>query len=265
MSNILVRIGKNSTEKALEFYQFLEFIGELALTFIRLLKNPKNFPYRSIVSVIETTGVNALPLIGLLSFLIGVTLTYQMGLQLKNYGANIFVVDLLGLSILREFAPLITAIIVAGRSGSAFTAQLGTMKIREEIDALRTMGITPSEILILPKLIGLIIVLPLLAVWSIIFALLGGMVVSNAMLHVGYYDFLHRFYEAIPVRYFYTGMIKTPVFGFLIAAIGCFRGLQVSGSAESVGTETTKSVVQSIFFVIVFDAAFSVLFSWLKL
>ena len=154
MSNLLVRIGKNATEKAIEFYGFLEFIGEVAVTFFRVIKNTKFFPFRSVLGVIEIAGVYALPIIGLLSFLIGVTLTYQMGLQLKNYGANIFIVDLLGLSILREFAPLITAIIVAGRSGSAFTAQLGTMKIREEIDALRTMGIKPSEILVLPKLIG---------------------------------------------------------------------------------------------------------------
>lgn len=255
----------NATEKVAEFYRFLEFIGELSLTFIRLLKNPKDIPFRSTISVIETAGVYALPIIGLLSFLIGITLTYQMGLQLKNYGANIFIVDLLGLSILREFAPLMTAIIVAGRSGSAFTAQLGTMKIREEIDALRTMGVNPSEILILPKLIGLLVVMPLLTIWSIIFAMLGGMIVSQTMLHVGYFDFLHRFYEAIPVRYFYTGMIKTPVFAVLISSIGAFRGLQVTSSGDSVGTQTTKSVVQSIFFIIVFDAIFSILFSWLKL
>lgn len=255
----------NATGKVVEFYRFLEFIGEVTLTFFRLLKTPKYIPFRSIVSVIETAGVYALPIIALLSFLIGMTLTYQMGLQLKSYGANIFIVDLLGLSILREFSPLMTAIIVAGRSGSAFTAQLGTMKIREEIDALRTMGVKPSELLILPKLIGLIIVLPLLTIWSILFGIFGGMIVSNHMLHVSYFDFLHRFYEAIPVRYFYTGMIKTPVFGILIAAIGSFRGLQVSSSGDSVGTQTTKSVVQSIFFIIVFDAIFSILYSWLKL
>lgn len=255
----------NATGKVVEFYRFLEFIGEVTLTFLRVLKNPKYIPLRSIISVIETAGVYALPIIGLLSFLIGMTLTYQMGLQLKNYGANIFIVDLLGLSILREFAPLMTAIIVAGRSGSSFTAQLGTMKIREEIDALRTMGVKPSEILILPKLMGLLVALPLLTIWSILFAIAGGMIVSKAMLHVGYYDFIHRFYEAVPVRYFYTGMIKTPVFGLLIAAVGAFRGLQVSSSGESVGTETTKSVVQSIFFIIVFDAVFSILYSWLKL
>jgi phospholipid/cholesterol/gamma-HCH transport system permease protein len=255
----------NVTAKVREFILFLEFIGELFFTLLRLLRNPKYIPYKSIFSVIENAGVYALPIIALLSFLIGVTLTYQMGLQLKSYGANIFIVDLLGLSILREFSPLMTAIIVAGRSGSAFTAQLGTMKIRDEIDALRTMGVKPSEILVLPKLIGLLIVLPLLTIWSIIFGIAGGMIVSKTMLHVGYTDFLHRFYEAIPVRYFYTGMIKTPVFGLLIATIGTFRGFQVSSSGDSVGMQTTKSVVQSIFFIIVIDAIFSILFSWLKL
>jgi phospholipid/cholesterol/gamma-HCH transport system permease protein len=255
----------NATERVVEFIRFLEFIGEVTFTCLRLFRHPKYIPLKSIVSVIENAGVYALPIIALLSFLIGVTLTYQMGLQLKSYGANIFIVDLLGLSILREFAPLMTSIIVAGRSGSAFTAQLGTMKIREEIDALKTMGVKPSEILVLPKLIGLVIVLPLLTIWSIIFGIAGGMIVSKTMLHVGYGDFIHRFYEAIPVRYFYTGMIKTPVFGILIAAIGTFRGMQVSSSGESVGTQTTKSVVQSIFFIIVVDAIFSILFSWLKL
>lgn len=265
MPNVLVRLGMTTIQTLLAFLTFLEFVGETTFTFFRVLRQPKYIPFRSILSVIENAGVYALPIIGLLSFLIGMTLTYQMGLQLKNYGANIFIVDLLGLSILREFAPLMTAIIVAGRSGSAFTAQLGTMKIREEIDALRTMGVKPSEILVLPKLMGLVLVLPLLTLWSIGFGLFGGMVISKTMLHVSYGDFIQRFYQAVPVRYFYTGMIKTPLFGLLISCIGAFRGFQVTSSGESVGVETTKSVVQSIFFIIVADAFFSILFSWLKL
>lgn len=265
MPNVLVRLGMNTVDMLAEFIRFLQFIGEVTFTLCRVISRPKYIPVRSTMSVIETAGVYALPIIGLLSFLIGMTLTYQMGLQLKSYGANIFIVDLLGLSILREFSPLMTAIIVAGRSGSAFTAQLGTMKIREEIDALRTMGIKPSEILVIPKLMGLLIALPLLTIWSMIFGIAGGMVVSKNMLHIGHLDFIHRFYQAVPVRYFYTGMSKTPLFGLIIAAIGTFRGFQVSSSGDSVGTQTTKSVVQSIFFIIVIDAIFSVLLSWLKL
>lgn len=254
-----------TTQMAYGLISYLEFIGELTFTLFRVLLKPKYIPIKNILSVIESAGVYALPIIALLSFLIGITLTYQMGLQLKNYGANIFIVDLLGLAILREFAPLMTAIIVAGRSGSAFTAQLGTMKIREEIDALKTMGVKPAEILILPKLMGLLIALPLLSVWSAIFGLAGGMIVSKSMLNISYYDFYHRFYEAVPVRYFYTGLIKTPIFGLLIASIGAYQGLQVTSSADSVGTQTTKSVVQSIFFIIVIDAAFSILFSGFQL
>ncbi len=265
MPNVIVRLGMTATQMFIELLRFLAFVGEVTITFFSVLRKPKYIPVKSILSVIENAGVYALPIIGLLSFLIGMTLTYQMGLQLKNYGANIFIVDLLGLSILREFAPLMTAIIVAGRSGSAFTAQLGTMKIREEIDALRTMGVKPAEILVLPKLMGLVIVLPLLTMWSIGFGLLGGMLISKTMLHVSYGDFIQRFYQAVPVRFFYTGMIKTPLFGLLISCIGAFRGFQVSSSGDSVGVETTKSVVQSIFFIIVTDAIFSILFSWLKL
>jgi phospholipid/cholesterol/gamma-HCH transport system permease protein len=265
LPNILVRLGVTATQMFMEFLRFLEFVGEVTITFFRILRKPKYIPVKSILSVIENAGVYALPIIALLSFLIGMTLTYQMGLQLKNYGANIFIVDLLGLSILREFSPLMTAIIVAGRSGSAFTAQLGTMKIREEIDALRTMGVNPTEILVLPKLMGLLIALPLLAIWSVGFGLAGGMVISKTMLNVSYTDFIERFYQAVPVRYFYTGMIKTPLFALVISCIGAFRGFQVTNSGDSVGVETTKSVVQSIFFIIVVDAIFSVLFSWLKL
>ena len=259
---MLEKLGFTVVQKIQEFKRFLSFLGELAIV---ACQKPKKMLLKSIVSTLETAGVYALPIVALLSFLIGVVLTYQMGLQLKSYGANIFIVDLLGLSILREFSPLITAIIVAGRSGSAFTAQIGSMKIREEIDALQTMAVSPSELLVLPKVMGLILVMPLLTLWSIFFGLAGGMVVSNIMLHVNYGDFIARFYESIPVRYFYTGMIKTPVFGAAIALIGTFRGMQVSGSAQSVGQETTLSVVQSIFFIIIIDAAFSILFSGLHL
>jgi len=263
--SILTRLGMLTVHNILESYQFLSFIGEITLAGLRLFTRYRRIPWRSVISTIEVTGVNALPIIGLLSFLIGIVLTYQMGLQLRNYGANIYIVDFLGLSLLREFAPLITAIIIAGRSGSAFTAQLGTMKIREEIDALRTMGISPIELLIIPKGIGLFFVLPLLTVWASLFGLLGGMLMSKFMLDISYAEFLHRFYEAIPIRAYAAGMIKAPVFGLIIAAIGCYQGTKVTGSATSVGEKTTTSVVQAIFFIIVMDAVFSVIFKWLHI
>lgn len=261
----LDRLGRLTIAKANNFIKFLDFVGEAALAKLRLLWNLKNFPWKALISTLETAGVQAMPIVALLSFSIGVVLAYQMGLQLKSYGANVFIVDLLGMAILREFAPLMTAIIVAGRSGSAFTAQLGTMKIREEIDALKTMGLSPSELLVLPKVIGLLIALPLLTIWSILFAVFGGMVVANSMLQINYIAFLERFYQAVPLKYYATGMIKTPVFGLIIASIGCYQGLQVFGSATSVGEKTTTSVVQSIFFIIIVDAAFSILFSRLHL
>ncbi|MHB1222257.1 MAG: MlaE family ABC transporter permease, partial [Gammaproteobacteria bacterium] len=216
-------------------------------------------------NVIYSTGYLGLPIIGLLSFLIGVVLTYQMGLQLKTYGANIYIVDLLGLSVLREFSPLITAIMVAGRTGSAFTAQLGMMKLNQEIDALDTMGVTPGELLLLPRILGLTLVLPLLTVWADIFGVFGGMVMANNMLGISWYDFLHRFPNVIPLKNLLIGVGKAPIFALLIASIGCFQGMLVKGGAESVGRNTTRSVVLSIFFIIVADAAFSVILSKLKL
>lgn len=261
----LEKLGRLSVKKGEEFLQFLSFTGEITVIALKLLLNFKRIPFRSMVSTMEITGVYALPIVGLLSFLIGMVLTYQMGLQLKNYGANIYIADLLGIAILREFAPLMTAIIVAGRSGSAFTAQLGTMKIREEMDALKTMHLSPYELLVIPRLMALFVVLPLLTVWAGIFGIAGGMLISKTMLHVNYVDFLHRFYESISVNTFLIGVAKAPVFGLIIAAVGCFQGMQVFGSANSVGEKTTLSVVQSIFFIIIVDAAFSILFSWLKI
>lgn len=261
--NILARFGKITIVSILNFLSFLNFIGELTFIGFHLLREPKRIQWRAWLKTIETAGFEALPIIALLSCLIGVVLTYQMGLQLRNYGANIYIVDLLGLSIFREFAPLMTAVIIAGRTGSAFTAQIGTMQIREEIDALRTMGITPHELLILPKILALFITVPLLTVWSDMFGVLGGMIMAKGMLKIQYYDFLHRFQQAVSLRSFTTGILKAPIFGLIISSIGCFQGMHVNGSAVSIGRQTTISVVQSIFFIIVADAIFSIIFSFL--
>ncbi|MDF2867311.1 MAG: mlaE 2 [Gammaproteobacteria bacterium] len=261
--NLLYRIGKNSLEAYEHTKQFLAFIGELVITLIKTTYSPGALRWREIVSNIESGGYKALPIIGLLSFLIGVVLAYQMGIQLQTYGANVFIVNFVGLAILREFGPLLTAIIIAGRTGSAFTAQLGMMQINEEIDALRAMGIAPIELLVLPRIFALIIALPLLSVWSDIFGVLGGMLMAKSMLGINFYDFLKRFQDVIQLKTYAIGLVKTPVFALIIASIGCYQGLQVSGSAESVGRLTTKSVVQAIFFIIVADAGFSILFSWL--
>jgi phospholipid/cholesterol/gamma-HCH transport system permease protein len=183
--------------------------------------------------------------------------------QLSHYGANIFVVDLLGIALLREFAPLLTAIIMAGRTGSAYTAQLGTMKLNQEFDALQTMGLSPMHMLVLPKIVALLIALPLLTVVADFVGVLGGMIMAKSMLQVSFIDFLSRFSEVVSLKNYVIGLIKTPVFALLIATIGCYQGFQVHASATSVGQRTTTSVVQSIFAIIAADAAFSILFSYL--
>lgn len=261
----VTRVGQSTVEQLKVFYEYLGFIGLLAMESLRILARPRHLRWGALASVVYRTGYSALPIIALLSFMIGVVITYQMGLQLKNYGANVFIVDLLGLAVLREFGPLLTAIMVAGRSGSAFTAQLGMMKLNQEIDALDTMGVTPSELLLLPRIAGLVIALPLLTIWADIMGVFGGMVMSNNMLGISWYDFLHRFPTVIPLRALFIGLGKAPIFALIISSIGCFQGVKVGGSADSVGTNTTRSVVLSIFFIIVADAIFSIIFSKLKL
>lgn len=263
--NSLAVLGYNTILQLKDLQAYLSFIGELTYEMLRLAFNPLNWRWNALVSVLYRTGYQALPIIALLSFLIGVVLTYQMGLQLRNYGANIFIVDLLGLSVLREFAPLITAIMVSGRTGSAFTASIGMMKLNQEVDALDTLGVTPAELLLIPRIIGLFIALPLLTMWSDVFGVLGGMLTSNNMLGISWHDFLLRFPQAIPLKTLLIGLGKAPVFALIIASVGCFQGMQVKKSAESVGENTTKSVVLAIFFIIVADAIFSVIFSKMKL
>lgn len=263
--NFLAQVGKNSIEQMIELGNYLAFIGKLSLETLRIATQPYRIRWNATLAIIYSSGYLALPIIALLSFMIGVVITYQMGLQLRNYGANIYIVDLLGLAVLREFGPLLTAIMVAGRTGSAFTAELGMMKLNQEIDALDTMGVTPAELLLLPRIFGLLVALPLLTMWADIFGILGGMVMSNNMLNITWYDFIQRFPRVIPLKTLLIGLGKAPIFALLIASIGCYQGIRVGGGADSVGRNTTRSVVLAIFFIMVADAAFSVLFSKLKL
>lgn len=263
--NWLARIGQEALVQLDEFVDYLAFVGKLTSELLRMIVKPAHIRWNSLAGAVLRNGCNALPIIGLLSFMIGVVLAYQMGNQLRNYGANVFIVDLLGLSVLREFGPLLTAIMIAGRTGSAFTAQLGLMKSNQEIDALDTMGITPAEILLLPRIIGLTIALPLLTIWADIFGIMGGMFMAKNMLHVSWIDFLHRFEQQVPLSALMIGLGKAPVFALIISSIGCFQGIQVSGSAESIGANTTRSVVLAIFFIIVADALFSIILSKLHI
>jgi phospholipid/cholesterol/gamma-HCH transport system permease protein len=244
-----------------QYLEFLNFIGNLAVVAARVLLRPWRVRWAQVVKELQAAGVNALPIVGLLTFLIGIVIAYQGGMVLRDYGANIYVADIVGLSTVRELAPLITAIIVAGRTGSAYTAQIGTMMVTEEVDALRSMGIAPMEILVLPKLIALVIALPLLTVFADVMGLLGGMIMAQSMLNLNPVTFLSRLAEALTLDSYLSGVGKAPVFAGIISAVGCFQGFRVFGSAGSVGRQTTVSVVQSIFLVIIVDAAFSVAFS----
>jgi phospholipid/cholesterol/gamma-HCH transport system permease protein len=261
----LERIGRSTWPIVEESIALLAFVGETAMAFVHSIMRPQSIRWRPILYNIRRAGFDALPIVGLLAFLLGVVVAYQGADQLRLYGANIFVADLVGISMLREFAPLITAIIVAGRSGSAYAAQIGTMKVTEEIDAMRTLGISPQEMLVLPKVIALVIALPLLTVFADILGVTGGMLMASAQLDVGYGEFLDRFIKAIVMTTFTVGIGKAPVFALIIVIVGCFQGFRTRGGAESVGRQTTRSVVQAIFLVIVADSLFSIVFSALGL
>ncbi|HVO08118.1 MAG TPA: MlaE family lipid ABC transporter permease subunit [Burkholderiaceae bacterium] len=261
----LVRVGQQTSSALLGLWDYLAFVGESALALLAALRHPRRLRWRPILRNVQIAGVDALPITGLLSFLMGIVIAYQGADQLQRFGANIFVVDLVALAMLRELSPLLTAIIVAGRSGSAYTAQIGTMKVTEEIDALRTIGVTPQDVLVLPKVIALVIVMPLLTVYTDVTGVAGGMLMAKLKLGVGYAAFVDRLDEAIQLSSYWTGLAKAPVFALIVALVGCHRGFQVGGSADSVGAQTTVSVVQSIFLVIVTDALFSIVFLWLDL
>ena len=258
-------LGQQTALALSQLQAMLAFLGENFLALAGWATHPPRIRWRPILFNLRSAGFDALPIVGLLSFLLGIVVAYQGADQLKQYGANIFVADLVGLSMLREFAPLMTAIIIAGRSGSAYAAQIGTMAVTQEIDAMRTIGIAPLEMLVLPKLIALVIALPLLTVFADVAGVFGGMLMAQAQLGVGFAEFLDRFAQAVSVTSYLVGLGKAPVFAAIIAMVGCFQGFQTRGGADSVGQHTTRAVVQAIFWVIVADALFSVAFSVLGL
>lgn len=262
---ILEALGRSAEAAVQQLVALLGFVGETAAALAGCVARPARLRWRPVLYNIRSAGFNALPIVGLLSFLLGVVVAYQGADQLRQYGANIFVADLVGLSMLREFAPLITAIIIAGRSGSAYAAQIGTMSVTEEIDAMRTLGIAPLDVLVVPKLLALLIALPLLTVFADVLGVFGGMIMARAQLGVGFPEFLERFVAAVGISSYLIGICKAPVFAAIIAVVGCFHGFRAQGGADSVGRQTTRSVVQAIFLVIVADALFSVAFSALGL
>ncbi len=263
--SLLEQFGRGVASASEQALALLAFVGETAVSLASCMAHPARLRWRPVLFNIRSAGFDALPIVGLLSFLLGIVVAYQGADQLRQYGANIFVADLVGLSMLREFAPLITAIIIAGRSGSAYAAQIGTMAVTEEIDAMRTIGIRPLELLVLPKIMALVIVMPLLTVFSDVLGVFGGMLMAQAQLGVSFNEFLDRFVKAVSTTAFLIGIGKAPVFAAIIATVGCFQGFRTKGGADSVGRQTTRSVVQSIFLVIVVDALFSIAFSALDL
>lgn len=259
--SFLEKTGKIFYDYYIGFIAFIEFFGKLFVTHLSYISSVKNIRFKEIAFEINESAIKALGIVALTSFLIGLVIAYQSAYQLKIYGANIYIVDMLGISIFRELAPVITAIVIAGRSGSAFTAQIGSMKITQEIDAMKTMGFEPFAFLVFPRIIALIITMPILIFVADMMALLGGMIVASTDLSISYSLFLDRLGEVVAAKHFFVGIIKGPFFAFLIASIGIYRGLIVKDDTQSIGFNTTKSVVESIFAVIVCDAVFSIAFT----
>jgi len=252
-------LGRSIFQNWKGFTQFLHFIGETSYHLLQIIIKPSLFRFGSTIKHIENSGLRALPIIGLTAFLIGLVIAYQSAEQLSRFGANIFIVEMVSISVFRELAPMIAAIVVAGRSASAYTAEIGTMKITEEIDAMRTMGFEPQQFLVLPRIFALVISMPLIVFFADMVGIFGGMIIARVELAITFSEFLARLQTEVPLKHVLIGIIKAPFFGFIIAAIGSFRGFQVTGSTDSIGFYTTVSVVNAIFWVIASNALISVL------
>ena len=264
IAGFIARIGEISLGLIARGYSILGFFGLVSATALRLVRHPHRLSLTALAVQIEQTGINAFPIVALLNFLIGVVVAYQGSDYLRYYGLENYTVQLTAASVLRELGVLLTAIIVAGRSGSAFTAQIGTMRVTEEIDAMRTIGLDPVEVLVLPRIFGLVLTLPMLTLFANFMGVFGGGVMAWGALGISIPEFFNYLSKLAPWSY-WVGMIKSPFFGLIIALIGCYEGLQVERSAESVGRLTTLSVVEAIFLVVVTDAGFSIFFSALRI
>ena len=237
------------------------FLGAILVDAWDLIRNPSKFRGLAVVRQLELVGVNALGIIGLMSFLVGIVIAQQGAVQLEQFGAEMLTVNLTGRIAMRELGVLMTAIMVAGRSGSAFAAQLGTMKLTEEIDAMRTIGVSPIEALVIPRILAAVLMMPLLGFYAAVMAIIGGAVISAFTLGIPFLTFLNRIQEVVPIHDVWVGLVKAPFFGLIVAMAGCYQGMQVKANAEEVGLRTTMAVVQAIFMVIVMDAFFAVFFT----
>jgi phospholipid/cholesterol/gamma-HCH transport system permease protein len=264
-SRVLGEIGGATIQTFQTMYGLLGFLGATTLAFGAIFKSffvpPRRFRFNATVQRFEVVGVSALGIIGLMSFLIGIVIAQQGAVQLRQFGAEVYTINLVGRLSMRELGVLMTAIMVAGRSGSSFAAQIGTMKLTEEIDAMRTIGVSPMEALVVPRVLSAILMMPLLGFYSALIAIIGGGLLCWITLGIPPITYVQRIREVVPISDVYVCLIKAPVFGAIIAIAGCFQGMQVKADAEQVGLRTTAAVVQGIFLVIVLDAFFAVFFS----
>jgi phospholipid/cholesterol/gamma-HCH transport system permease protein len=257
---LLAHIGRETLSVVKLLSEHLNFLGEVLVGIGRTIVSPTRLRPRELTAQFEQVCLNAIPVVALVTLLIGVVVAYLLGLQAEKYGANIFVVDGVGIGATREFAPIIVAVIVAGRSGAAFTAQLGSMRLNEETDAIRTLGLSPMDVLVLPRVLSLMVAMPLLVFVGDVMSLLGAMLIAGPQLDITPTTFLARLQESLAIRHVYVGLTKAPVFALFIAMIGCRMGMTVQRDTRALGIATTSTVVQSIVAVILLDALFAVLF-----
>lgn len=262
--NLVEHLGSATTDVLKDVYEVILFWGELAYEVVFSIRHPGSIRWNDVVSYMKKVGVDGLPIVALISFLLGLIMAFMSALQLKQFGANIYVASLVAIAMIRELGPIITAIIVAGRSGSAFAAEIGTMKVNEEVDALITMGFNPTRFLAIPKLFASMFVVPILTGFSNIFAVAGGLVVGVLGLDLSVYTYVKETMDAVDRFDVLSGLSKSIVFAAFIAAIGCQRGFRVRGGAEAVGNATTSAVVSAIFLIIVIDSTFAIVLHYIR-
>jgi len=261
MARVLGQIGHAVSQAGATMFGLLGFFGALLIATWKVIRSPRRFRVNAVVQRFEIVGVHALGIIGLMSFLVGIVIAQQGAVQLRQFGAEVFTINLVGRSAIKELGVLMTAIMVAGRSGSAFAAQIGSMKLAEEVDAMRTIGVSPMEALVLPRVTAVVLMMPLLGFYAALCAILGGALFCMVSLEIPLITFIQRTREVVPMTDVWQCLIKAPVFGLIIGMAGCYQGLQVESNAEEVGQRTTTAVVQAIFLVIVLDAFFAIFFT----
>ncbi len=258
--DLLERLGRGAEHLGEEILETLSFLGATTMSVFGVLVRPGRMRWKALISVMEDSGLDAVPIVAFLSFFVGMVIAFIGATTLAEFGATIFVVELVAIAVLREFGVVLTAIILIARTNSAFTAQIGAMKMRQEVDAMTTLGLDPMDVIVAPRVIAMVVMMPVLAFIGSLAGLAGGMMVGWTALDITPTVFFNRIQDFVGIEHFWIGLSKAPVFGLMIALIGCRQGLEVGGSVQSLGAHTTKSVVQAIFAIIVINAIFAVLY-----